>query len=724
MTRKKSKDSVSENLTEDQVIVKEAKERFKRAMEWESDFRKLFIEDVKFGMADPDNQWAWPDAIRRNREIDDKPCLTINKAKQHCLQIVNDNRQHSPQIKIHPVGDGADLESAKILDGVVRHIEYRSAAQGAYNTAQEFSVFGGIGFWRVITEYISDDSFDQDIRISRVRDPMSVLLDPDIKEVDGSDANFAFVFSDLTKEEYKYKYGDKAAEKATDYVLDMNFGWNTPDHIRVAEYFRINLSKGMIAAVSSDDIEAIPGATTNVFKQWELDTDTWDVIVNLPNTKTRQVDRREIQYFKIAGEEIIERTIIPCDYIPIIRVVGEEMVIEGKLERKGHIRSIKDAQRMYNYWTSSAVEHVALQNKVPYIGPTKAFEGNENYWSAANTDNLAYLPYNHTDEAGNPIPRPERQQPPQTSQAYMQGMQVAANEMMMVTGQYQAVMGQQSNETSGIAIQNRQRQGDNATYHYIDHLSSAIRFTGRILVSMIPRVYDTPRILRILGEDGVEDFVHVDPMAQQALQKQQMQQQEEIKHILNPKIGTYDVAVDTGPAYSTRRQEAFAAMTQIMGKNGELMKAAGDLMFKAADFPMAQDIAERLNRMVPPQLKGEGPDPQVQALQQQLQQAQLANQKLMEAMDKYKTERESGMLRANADAYRAETDRAVAMHNAEMDRKQFIHDVATSMLQMQNQQNAGAVQGGQDASIISQQAPNQVMTQPPQQQIPNQQPNQ
>lgn len=713
MSRKKSQDSASHNFTEEQAIVKEAKERFKRGMEWEKAFRTLYLEDIKFGNADSDNLWAWPDTIRNARELDNKPCLTINKAKQHCLQIVNDNRQHSPQIKIHPVGDGADIESAKILDGVVRHIEYRSAAQGAYNTAQEFAVFGGIGYWRVMTEYVGDDSFDQDIRICRVRDPMSILLDPDIKEIDGSDARFGFVFTDLTKDEYKYKYGEEAAKKASDYALDESYGWVSEDHIRVAEYYRIHLDKGQIAAVSSDDLEFVPWATTNVFKQWEVDSDTWDTILSLPNTKTRQVDRKTIEWYKIAGDEIIERSIVPADYIPLVRVVGEEMVIDNKLERKGHVRGIKDAQRMYNYWTSSAVENVALQNKVPYVAAAEAVQGYESYWESANNDNYSYLPFNHKDESGNPIPAPQRQTPPQTSQAYMHGMQVAANEMMMVTGQYQAVMGQQSNETSGVAIQNRQRQGDNATYHYIDHLASAIRFTGRILLSMIPHVYDTPRILRILGEDGVEDFIHVDPMAQQALAKQRGQQQDEIKNVLNPKIGTYDVAVDTGPAYSTRRQEAFAAMTQIMGQNGELMKVAGDLMFKAADFPMAQDIAERLSRAVPPQLKGEGPDPHIIQLQQQLQQMQVANQRLMETLDKYKTERESGMLRANADAYRAVTDRAVALHDMGMEKNKFIHDVATSSLQMTQQQNMGAAQGAQDAGLINQ--PTQQAAQPQQQ---------
>lgn len=342
---------------------------------------------------------------------------------------------------------------------------------------------------------------------------------------------------------------------------------------------------------------------------------------------------------------------------------------------------------MYNYWSSSATEHVALQTKVPYKASARAIEGYEKYWETANTDNHSYLPYNDIDDQGKEIKAPEREEPPVMAEAYVKGMQIAAGELMMVSGQYQAIMGAPSNETSGVAINARQRQGDNATYHFIDHQAAAVRYGGRIIIDLIPKVYDTQRVLRILGEDGVEDFIHIDPSAREALQKHKDEIKQEIKQILNPRIGNYDVVVDVGPAYSTRRQEAFAAMSQIMAQNQEIMAKAGDLLFKAADFPMAQEIAERLNRGIPAALKEDGPSPELVQAQQMVQQLQKSLQVMTDTLAKYKAESDAATTRANTDIYRAETERADALHKAAMDQQQFVHDIALAVSQMIQLQN-------------------------------------
>ena len=589
-------------------IVEQAKARFVRCEEAEADFRRLFVEDLRFANGDPDNGYQWPEEIREARKTDQRPCLTINKTRQHNLQIINDAKQNKPSIKCLPVDSNADVQIAKIFDGIIRHIEYNSHAEIVYDTAAEFAVQGGLGYWRIVTEYAHDGSFEQEIFLRRVKDPLTVYLDCDIQSADGSDAKFAFVFEDMTKDEFEATYPGKEA-KSVDFPTDKGDGWLDKDKIRVCEYF----SKGEKRDTLINHPVRGPVLMSSIDDPQEraiLDADD--------SIKRRDVTEPQITWYKIAGDKVIDKKSWLGRYIPIVRVIGEEITINGKIDRKGHTRSMKDAQRMYNYMTSANVEFIALQTKTPYIAPIEAIEGFEGEWTNANKDNAAYLPYNALREDGSPIQRPMREQAPVGAQAYLQGMQTAQQELMMASGQYQEQFGQQGNATAGVAITARQRQGDRATYHFIDNVARAIRYTGRILVDLIPKIYDTKRVVRIMGQDGEETFAQIDPEQQQAVQQQQQPGSEEIQLIYNPGIGRYDVTVEVGPNYETRRQEAFAALTQIMGQDPELMKVAGDLLFKAADFPMAEEVAERLHRTIDPSILGDGPTPEVKKMTDQM----------------------------------------------------------------------------------------------------------
>lgn len=603
-------------LTGDDKIIAEAQRRFRQCEEWEGRSRKLFLEDIKFSNGDSDNGWQWLNEVRRNRDIDKRPCLTINKTHQHNLQIINDAKQNKPRAKVNPVGNGATYDAAQVFEGIFRHIEYISNATVAYDTATSFQVQGGIGYWRIVTDYLGNDNFDQEIFIRRVKDPLSVYLDPDINEVDGSDARFGFIFDEMPLDEFRAAYPEYR-EKGGDSALGNANGWVDKDHVRIAEYYRRTENKDQLISF----VDPRTGQQTQFIRK-DIPAEWIDGIIDNPSTRIREIKTWKVEWFLIIGDEIAETRDWAGMYIPIVRVIGEETVINGELDRKGHTRCLRDPQRIYNYWSSSAVEHVALQSKTPFIAPAKAIENLETYWETANTVNHSVLPYNSVDDDGNPIAMPQRAQPPVMATAYVEGMKIAQQEMSMVSGQYDASFGQKSNEISGIAIQERQRKGDNATYHFIDNLAIAIRFTGKILIDLIPKIYDTPRVLRIIGEDGEESHVQLDPQAQQAYQEQAAKEQAKVSAIFNPTVGRYDVEADVGPAYATRRQEAFNAISQILTQAPGLVNTIGDILFKAADFPMANEIAERMERMVPPQAKGEGEPPAVTELQQQLKQTQ------------------------------------------------------------------------------------------------------
>jgi len=601
----------------DSSVIAEAKKRFKRCEEWEGEARSRFVEDRKFANADSENGWQWNDKMRTARELDSRPCLTINKTRQHNLQIINDARQNKPSVAVRAVSNGATYQAAQVFESVIRHIEYISNAGSIYDRATVFQVEGGIGYWRVVTDYADDESLDQQIFLRPVKDPLSIYLDPDILEADGSDARFGFVFDDMPRDEAAAKFPQFKDAFPTADTLGKGNDWLNKDRVRIAEYFRKSETVDTLVSYVDNDEQR------KTAKASELTPDIVDQLKADPQTRTREVRGSKIEWFQIIGDQIVDRNEWPGIYVPIVRVVGEETVIDGQLDRKGHTRSLKDPQRQYNFWSSGASEFVALQSKSPYIAPTRSIEGLENYWENANTENFAVLPYNDIDDNGQKIERPQRSEPPVMAPAFVAGMQVARQELMEVSGQYQAEMGAPSNEKSGIAIQERQRQGDNATYHFIDHLALAIRFTGKILIDLIPKIYDTPRILRIMGEDGSDEPVTLDPQMKQAYAEKVNQDGEVVEKIFNPSVGKYDVQADIGPDYGTKRQEAFNALTQIVMRDENLMTVIGDIVFKAADFPMSDEVAERLARMVPAQALG-GPNPEVVNLQTQLQQCQAA----------------------------------------------------------------------------------------------------
>lgn len=628
----------------DEKLLAEVKKRFQRCEDFELDARALWKADVRFANGDPDNGWQWDDMMRKARERDKRPCLTINKTKQHNRQITNDQRQNKPSIRVYPVDSGADKKTAQIINGVIRHIEQNSNADVAYDTAAEHQVDGGMGYWRVVTDYASDDSFDQEIFIRRVKNPLNVYLDPDIQEADGSDARFGFVFENLPREEFEARYPNA---DAADWPLDgAPDAWLSKDTVRICEYFRrVELADKLYVDEQG-----------NVFKASDMEREQL-VAAAATGWRSRPVKRQQVEWYLVAGNTVLEKKDWPGRYIPIVRVVGDEVEIDGKIDRKGHTRQMKDAQRMYNYNSSASVEYGALQTKTPILAAAEAIEGYEDYWNNANTQNKPYLPYNHRDEQGNLMPVPQRIQPPSPATLFLDGMRVASEEMKMASGQYDASMGAQSNETSGRAIMARQREGDTATFHFIDNIARAIKYTGKILVDLIPKVYDTPRLIRILGEDGKENHAQIDPSMKQAYVKQETTAGE-LQEIYNPGIGRYDVVVAVGPSYSTRRQETFQALTEMASRNPAVMQLAGDLVMKAADFPMAEELAERFEKALPPNVKGEeGADPKTQALQQQLEQTQGQLQELGQKYNLLHDAKGVETQKLRLDSYRAETDR-------------------------------------------------------------------
>jgi len=640
-------------------ILAQMRKRLEQSLSAYSESRDSELDDLRFMAGSPDNRWQWPQEVLATRgavqgqTINARPCLTINKLPQHVRQVTNDQRQNRPSGKVIPVDDKADVEVAEVFNGMVRHIEYMSDADVVYDTACDNQVTYGEGYFRILTEYCDETSFDQDLRLKRIRNSFSVYMDPHIQDPCGADAEYCFITEDMPQSEFERNFPN--AEPISSIAIrgvgdEAMSQWIMEDTVRIAEYFYAVYEKATLHLYPNNQT-AYAGSPEA--RQMEM--------MGVRPLRTREVEIRRIKWMKTNGYEILEENDWPGKHIPVIRVIGNEFEVDGRLYISGLVRNAKDAQRMYNYWVSQEAEMLALAPKAPFIGYAGQFEGYEHQWKTANTQNYPYLEVNPdvTDGQGAVLPLPARAQPPLAQTGLIQAKMGASDDIKSTTGYYDSSLGETSNERSGRAILARERQGDTGSYHYIDNLARAIRYGTRQLVDLIPKIYDTQRIARIIGIDGETSTVRIDPMQPEPVREVRNEMGIVIEKIYNPSVGKYDVAVTTGPSYLTKRQEAMDAMGQILQANPNLWAVAGDLFVKNMDWPGAQEIAQRLQKTIEPRLLEDEEDPAIQA-------AKMENEQLRAQMDEMRAmldnvQKSIEAREVDIKAYDAETKRISAV---------------------------------------------------------------
>lgn len=561
-------------MTEDKDFIPTALERWKVSSSAESENRELAMEDLRFIHGD-----QWPEKIKREREAEGRPCLTINRLPGFIDQVVGDQRQNRPRIKVRPVDSKSDVKLAEIIEGLVRNIEYCSNAETTYDLSFEHAVSGGFGYLRILKKYADDDTFEQDIFIKGIKNPFSVYFDPECQEPDYSDARFAFICEDIPVEEFERRY-----PKKKDAAGDFNHGtgdflsWNTEDKRRVAEYWYKKPAKKTIVLLSNGVVMDEKDATPEKLMEATI-------------VRRREVKTQEVYQCIINDTEILDGPHKwDGKYIPIVPVLGKEVWVDGRRVLRGLIRHAKDSQRMYNYWRTVVTELIALAPKAPWLVTPEQIKGHEPMWGTAHMKTYPYLLWND-EKTG--TPPPNRIFPAAMPQGAFTEAQVAVDDMKACTGIYDASLGARGNETSGKAIIARQREGDVATFAFIDNLSRAIRQTGRVILDLIPKVYDTERIVRIRNIDDTERFVPVN---------KQIVKDWEVYLLNDITVGKYDVVVEAGPSYSTQRAEAAEAGIQLMQALPNQAPMIADLVVKNMDVAGASEIAERLQKLLPPGL--------------------------------------------------------------------------------------------------------------------------
>jgi hypothetical protein len=586
-------------------FVRKAVAKYEKAFEKERTNIVEALEDLEFAAGE-----QWPAHVRREREVDHRPCLTINKIPTYVRQITGSIRVGRPSIRVEPVDSRGDPDTAETLEGLIRYIENRSDAQHAYTAGADSQVAAGIGHWRVLTEYADDSTFNQEIRIATVADGVGIVWDPDSVYANKEDARHCFVPVDLSHDEFEDRYPDSPIE---DFSLTLEGhsalldGWYGDDFVRVCEYWEKRPEKRTLAMLPD-------GAIDDVTEQPERLAELKAAGARIEERESHCVYRSVIS----SCHMLEEPKKWPGRYIPIVPVIGEEIQIGRRSVRRGIVRHMKEPQQAYNYFRTAETEAIALQPKAPFMVTDKNVQDNEDMWLSANTRNFPYLLYTPDPKNGNAPP--QRINSRMDTSGMVEGLTISRDEMKEVTGIFDAAMGQRSNETSGKAIMARQQEADIGAYVYVQNFSRAIKHTGRILLDLIPHIYDAERTIRIVGDDGKTNVVDIN-------------QQLAIDTVMNDvTVAAYDVHLDQGPSYATKREEAREGMLTFMQQAPSAAPVVLDLIANAQDWPNADKFAKRLKTLLPPNIQameaeesGEAPapppppSPEQQAAQMEMQ---------------------------------------------------------------------------------------------------------
>lgn len=657
-------------------IVKEALEAFADAESHESDNRTAALNDLRFARLG--GEWQWPDKVRTQRESEGRPCLTINKMPAFIRQVVNDSRQNKPGISVHPVEEG-DEKTAEVMSGLIRSIETQSNADIAYDTAVDNSATMGFGYIRINLDYACDDTFDKDIVIKPVPNPFAVYGDPFSQSADSSDWMTAFVIEEMKEAAFKRKYpGAKVSDFSSGAWAN---GWcdTAAKQARVAEYWKREEIVRNLVQYTHEGAPDVQVAAEDELQRLQEQFGSLTIIGQPRPSKSYKVTQ-----YTLTAQEELAKVDWAGKYIPIIPVYGEEVNVEGKRYFRSLIRDAKDPQQMFNFWRTMATELVALAPKSPWVGPKGSFKSDPR-WATANNATHPFLEY---DPVSGGAP-PQRQGLPQLPAAEIQEALNASDDMKAVMGIYDASLGARSNETSGRAIMARQREGDVSTFHFIDNLSRAIRHTGKILIDLIPKVYNVDRVVRTLGVDGKAQTVQL---------TSEPEKHNPAEGIYNLTVGKYDLTVKTGPGYTTQREEAREMLTGLVQASKEMAPLVADIIVDLMDLPGGDKVVKRLQAMLPPEIKAaeEGANPEAQAAQAQvqqiMQQAQQAIGELQEQLAKAEADKSADEQKNNIEAYKAVTERIGAIQA--MITPEFIQQMIEATMQDANE-TASLIPGGE-----------------------------
>lgn len=639
-------------------IFNEARDRREIAVEAESENRWAAKADLEFREGA-----QWDKQPYTTAEAMNQPEITVNLTDALVRRVINNMKEQRPRGKAHPVGNGADIQKAKIINGIGRHVENRSEAALAYDVGGEMAVTCGWGYWRIIAEYVDPKSFAKDLRIVPIQNIFSVYMDPAAGLPTGQDADWCIITTKMKRTEYARLYPRAPNIAWNDTGKSDNREWEDREEIRLAEYFRI--------VERPEKLLLIREANGQEYTRFRSEMPE-ELPPGIEIKDERDSFRRRVEWFRLGGTEVLEKETYPGQFIPVIRCEGNAVDIDGKIKRRGMVRTMQDPARMVNYGETAKIKRLGLAPQAPWIAAEGQLEGHPEWSDTNNTAHpvLTYKPILVPNALGGelPLPPPQRQAPAQIEAGFSQFVADMRLNLVFVAGmQHEPGMDPAGQAVSGRALRQRQKVTDRSHLQYYDNQTLAIAHTWRIMLEWIPYIYSEERIQRIIGEDGTPEMVKINEAVADPVTKA-------IKEVKNDmRIGTYDVVMDTGPGYETKREEGAETLLSLLSiaPLAQLVAQVGaDLVFRSLDHPYMQELADRITAQTPEGLRKlmeqmpADAKSVVQALAQQ-------NAKLKEALQAAQSGIAKAHLGAAAKAHdtevRARTERANAELKAGVD---------------------------------------------------------
>lgn len=574
--------------------------------------REAGIEDIRFMVGD-----QWDDFVRARREAARKPVLTVNRLPAFVAQIVGARRLNETNIKIIP-DSGGTKNVASIREGLIRNIQKESRADIAYDKALENQVICGIGNFGLDLDYESDDVFDQKMEVTPRHDAFQVVWDRMSKDPTGRDAAHAFDVDTMPKAQFYKRWpwatpADMIVDVALNGDLRMN-GWVSVDDVRVVKYWRMRTRQRTLAMLNDGRVLDITDLTDDQHPAFDREK-ALQILSNIATRPDGSPIMREVQkpyaeMYICSGLDVLEGPYrLDCSRIPLFRVPGWEITIGEWKHRFGLIRFLKDPQRLHNYWRSVWAEKLMQAPRAVWLAAQSAVAGREKAFRDSHLSDDPLLVYN--DETG---AKPERMPPAQIEAGFVQASEMSQQDLKDVSNIHEANLGMPSNEVSGAAIMARQRVSDTGSIIYHDNLTLAQEECGRTMNELISTVYDTPRIVKVLGADAKDKMVEINQMN---------------KPETDITLGKYSVSVTTGPNFATKRIESAENMKGLINAMPNVAALIADLIVEAQDWPGADVIAKRLRMTLPPGvLDPADMTPEEQARAQQAQQGAAQQQEL------------------------------------------------------------------------------------------------
>lgn len=658
----------------DEALLREARERFKYAEDVDGENRRNQLDDTRFVY---ERGYQWDDETKRARKTAGMESLEFNQLRPFVHQVVNDMRQGRPGVRFSPASGDASEKVAELKQDLVRGIELKSDAESAYDTGFQHAVIGGAGYWRIRTDYESRKSFNQCVKIDRIADPQCVRLDPDYQNPDASDIQWAFVVQKIKKPDYERRYKSKPISWKPNEDTQLWYPAGEEETVFIADYYRL--------VTEEADLVLLSNGSVMWADELEQAMEEGNVPPGVVVQKERKGERVRCEWYTLGGgEAVLEKHEWKGSYIPIVLCAGDEIVINGKRLRQGLIRHAREPQQMYNYAMSNTAHRLSLTPLSPWVASAEAIKGYEHIYDTANKVPYSVLPYHSLDDDANALPAPTRQPGADIDAGFTQFAQMMTQQIRATLGMFEDAIGMRGQAQSGKAILAREKQGDNATFHYLDNLRRAIQHTGRIIEDLIPHYYDAERLVPLVSYDGTQRLEKVN--AQVPVPSPDAEGV--IQYIRDPENdltrGEYAVSVEAGPSYATKKEETRATLVELFQAFPPAAQVLGDKLVQVIDMPDAKEAAERMKALLPPQIqameaaKKEGkapPDPQmlmqmqqmqaqmqqagqmIQQLQQELQQAQQGQQaKMAEVQGKLTLEQQQAQAEAQADQQKAVLD--------------------------------------------------------------------